>query len=41
VNVTFEDFTMVTLKNVIFWGGILCGSSQNRRFGGLHCYEHH
>jgi hypothetical protein len=32
--VRFEDFTAVTMKNGVFWDVMLCGSCNNRRFGG-------
>jgi hypothetical protein len=31
--VRFELFAAVTMKNVVFWDVMLCGSSKNRRFG--------
>jgi hypothetical protein len=32
--VRFEVFTAVTMKNVVFWDVMPCGSCKNRRFGG-------
>jgi hypothetical protein len=32
--VRFEVFTAVTMKNAVFWNVTLCGSCNNRRFGG-------
>jgi hypothetical protein len=34
INVRFEVFTAVTMKNGIFWVVTPCGSCKNRRFGG-------
>jgi hypothetical protein len=34
VNVRFEVFTAVTMKNDVFWDITPCGSCKNRRFGG-------
>jgi hypothetical protein len=34
VNVRFEVFTAVTMKNGVFWVVMPCGSCKNRRFGG-------
>jgi hypothetical protein len=34
VNVRFEVFTAVTMKNGVFWDVMPCGSCKNRRFGG-------
>jgi hypothetical protein len=33
-DVRFEVFTVVTMKNVVFWDVTQCGSCKNRRFGG-------
>jgi hypothetical protein len=30
----FEVFTVVTMKNGVFWDDALCGSCKNRSFGG-------
>jgi hypothetical protein len=35
-NVRFEVFTLVTMKNAIFWDVALCTSCVNRRFGGMY-----
>jgi hypothetical protein len=32
----FEVFTAVTMKNVLFWDVIPCGSCKNRLFGGTY-----
>jgi hypothetical protein len=32
----FEVFTVVTMKNVVFWDMILCGSCKNRHFRGTY-----
>jgi hypothetical protein len=32
--VRFEVFTVVIMKNGVFWDAMPCGSSKNRRFGG-------
>jgi hypothetical protein len=32
--VRFEVFTVVTIKNCVFWEVTPCGSCKNRRFGG-------
>jgi hypothetical protein len=32
--VRFEVFTVVTMKNAVFWVVMPCGSCKNRRFGG-------
>jgi hypothetical protein len=32
--VRFEVFTVVTMKNGVFWDVTPCGSFKNRRFGG-------
>jgi hypothetical protein len=32
--VRLEVFTVVTMKNGIFWDVMSCGSCKNRRFGG-------
>jgi hypothetical protein len=37
--VEFEDFTAVTIKNVVCWDVAPCGSCKNRRFGGT-CHFH-
>jgi hypothetical protein len=34
VNVRFEVFTAVTMKNGVVWVVTPCGSCKNRRFGG-------
>jgi hypothetical protein len=34
MNVRFEVFTAVTMKNGDFWDVTPCGSCKNRRFGG-------
>jgi hypothetical protein len=34
INVRFEAFTAVTMKNAVFWDVTPCGSCENRRFGG-------
>jgi hypothetical protein len=33
-SVRFEVFTVVTMKNGVFWDVTPCGSCKNRRFGG-------
>jgi hypothetical protein len=33
-HVRFEVFTVVTMKNGVFWVVTPCGSCKNRRFGG-------
>jgi hypothetical protein len=33
-NIRFEVFTAVTMKNGVFWDVTLCGSCNNRHFGG-------
>jgi hypothetical protein len=35
LEVRFEVFTAVTMKNGVFWDVTLCGSCKNRRFGEL------
>jgi hypothetical protein len=40
LHVTYEVFTAVTMKNVVFWDVTPCGSSKSRRFGGT-CRLHH
>jgi hypothetical protein len=32
--VRFEVFTVVIMKNAVFWDVMPCGSCKNRRFGG-------
>jgi hypothetical protein len=39
--VRFEVFKVVIIKNVIFWDVTLCGSCENRRFGGTYLVHHH
>jgi hypothetical protein len=34
--VRFEVFTVVTMKNGVFWDVTPCGSCKNRRFGGTY-----
>jgi hypothetical protein len=34
--IRFEVFTAVTMKNVVFWDVMPCGSCKNRRFGGTY-----
>jgi hypothetical protein len=34
INVRFEVFTAVTMKNGVLWDVTSCGSCKNRRFGG-------
>jgi hypothetical protein len=34
IDVKFEVFTAVTMKNGVFWDVTPCGSRKNRRFGG-------
>jgi hypothetical protein len=34
INVRFEAFTAVTMKNFVFWVVTPCDSCKNRRFGG-------
>jgi hypothetical protein len=34
IDVRFEAFTAVTMKNGVFWDVTPCGSSKNPRFGG-------
>jgi hypothetical protein len=34
INVRFEVYTAVAMKNVVFWDVTPCGSCKNRRFGG-------
>jgi hypothetical protein len=36
INVRFEVFTAVTMKNVVFWDVAPCRSCVNRRFGGTY-----
>jgi hypothetical protein len=36
LNVRFEVFTAMTMKNGVFWDVRPCGSCQNRRFGGTY-----
>jgi hypothetical protein len=36
MNVRFEVFTAVTMKNAVFWDVTPCGSCKNRRFGGTY-----
>jgi hypothetical protein len=36
----FEFFTVVTMKNAIFWEVTPCGSCKNRRFGGTQRLHH-
>jgi hypothetical protein len=36
LNVRFEAFKAVTMKNVVFWDVIPCGSCKCRRFGGTY-----
>jgi hypothetical protein len=38
--VRFEVFTVVTMKNGVFWNVTPCGSCKNRRFGGTWCLLH-
>jgi hypothetical protein len=33
--VRFEVFTVVTMKNAVFWDVTTRGSCKNRRFGGI------
>jgi hypothetical protein len=33
INVRFEAFTAVTMKNVVFWDVAICRSCVNQRFG--------
>jgi hypothetical protein len=35
----FEVFTVVTMKNVVFWDVVLCRYFVNRRFGGTYCFH--
>jgi hypothetical protein len=34
--IRFEVFTIVTMKNTVFWDLAPCSSSVNRRFGGTY-----
>jgi hypothetical protein len=36
INVIVEVIMAVTMKNVVFWYVMLCGSCKNRRFRGLY-----
>jgi hypothetical protein len=36
----FEVFTAVTMKNVVFWGLMPCGSCENRCFWGTYRLHH-
>jgi hypothetical protein len=36
----FEVFMVVTVKNVIVWDVMPCGSCKSRRFGGTYCFHH-
>jgi hypothetical protein len=40
-SVKFEVFTMVTMKNGVFWDVTPCGPHKTRRFGGTYrlCHE--
>jgi hypothetical protein len=38
--VRFEVFTAVTMKNGVFWVVTLCGSCNNRHFGGTYRLFH-
>jgi hypothetical protein len=38
--VRLEIFMAVTMKNAIFWDDTPCGSSKNRRFGGMYRLHH-
>jgi hypothetical protein len=40
VDLRFEVFTAVTIKNVVFWDVTPCGSCKNRRFGGTWRFLH-
>jgi hypothetical protein len=39
-DVRFEVFTVVTMKNGVFWDVMPCGSCKNRRFGGTQLLHH-
>jgi hypothetical protein len=39
-HVTFEVFTVVTMKNVVHLEVTLCGSCKNQQFGGIFCLLH-
>jgi hypothetical protein len=38
--IRLEVFTVVTMKNDVFWDVIPCGPCNNRRFGGTNCLLH-
>jgi hypothetical protein len=40
IDVRFEVFTVVTMKNGVFWDVTPCGSCKNRRFGGTYRLLH-
>jgi hypothetical protein len=39
-SVSFEVFTVVTMKNAVFWDVTPCGSCKNRHFRGTYCLYH-
>jgi hypothetical protein len=39
-SVRYEVFTVVTMKNVVFWGETPCGSCNNGRFEGAYRLHH-
>jgi hypothetical protein len=39
-HVRFEIFTVVTMKNGVFWAAMPCGSCKNRYFGGSQRLHH-
>jgi hypothetical protein len=38
--VRFEVFTVVTMKNAVFWGVATCGSCKSQHFTGTYCLHH-
>jgi hypothetical protein len=38
--VSFEAFTVVTMKNAVFWDLMPCGSCKNLHFGGMYRLHH-
>jgi hypothetical protein len=39
INVSFEVFTAMTMKNILFWAAAPCGSGLNRRDPLISCYS--
>jgi hypothetical protein len=39
-DITFDVFTVVTMKNFVFWDVTLYGSCKNQRFGGTYRLHH-